>query len=244
MELPGASLGPTSAQALVQMLLAEEQQPWLVNLEGNELGDKGAVCLAELVRHSRELVWLDLGSNGIGPVGGVALAEALATSPSLTALDLSSSPSTCRHRNVLGRKVRDGEEPLQAAPSADPLEGGLRQRGRPRSAPPGAGLPRAAPRSAPVLSAGPPAEWAGVTPGPPEALLLRLKDGYLLTPEETARLVSAGEVAAVLEDGDPHFAHAARRWKVEHKALLAELPKAAPHQKPRFQRAPSCRSWV
>ena len=134
MELPGASLGPTSAQALVQMLLAEEQQPCLVNLEGNELGDKGAVCLAELVRHSRELVWLDLGSNGIGPVGGVALAEALATSPSLTALDLSSSPSTCRHRNVLGRKVRDGEEPLQAAPSADPLEGGLRQRGRPRSA--------------------------------------------------------------------------------------------------------------
>ena len=69
LQLRGASLGPCSAQALVRLLLAEERQPWLVDLEGNELGDSGAVCLAELVRQSQDLVWLGLGSNGIGPLG-------------------------------------------------------------------------------------------------------------------------------------------------------------------------------
>ena len=261
LELRGAALGPKSAQALVQGLLDEEdaaaaaQPPWLVDLEGNELGDRGAVAVAELVRQSATLVWLGLGSNGIGPVGGVALAEALRDSatrdapPSLTALDLSSNGSTCRRRNGLGRTVRDGE-PIAPPPTTAELEaalaGGLSERGRPRSAPAGAGLPRAgAASSAPVLL---PSEWE-VAPGPPDALLQRLKEGYLLTPAEVRRLEAAAEVAAVYEEGDAGFARAAKKWRLDHDALLAELPRAAasqaPHRRARARalaRASSARS--
>ena len=180
LQLRGAKLDAGAAQLVVQLLLDEERQPWLVDLEGNELGDRGAVCLAELVRQSRDLVWLGLGSNGIGPLGGVALATALAESRSLTALDLSSSAAmTGPVRNSLGRKVRDGAVlTLPAAPSEDALLGGLSRRGKPRAAPPGAGLPRAAasPSGRPEFVIAN-AAWAGVSPGPPEAVLQRLGQG-------------------------------------------------------------------
>jgi hypothetical protein len=97
-------------------------------------------------------VWLGLGACGIGPLGGVALASALSESRSLTALDLASSGAMSGPvRNSLGRKVRDGAPlTLPAAPTEEALHGGLSRRGKPRAAPPGAGLPRAPASSAPT----------------------------------------------------------------------------------------------
>ena len=199
LQLRGASLDAGSAAQVVQLLLGEEKQPWLVDLEGNELGDQGALCLAELLRQSTDLVWLGLGACGIGPLGGVALASALSESRSLTALDLASSGAMSGPvRNSLGRKVRDGAPlTLPAAPTEEALHGGLSRRGKPRAAPPGAGLPRAPASSAPALAwAADNAAWAGAAPGPPEALLRRLGQGYLLSDAEMQKLSSAGEVAA------------------------------------------------
>ena len=73
LQLRGASLDAGSAATVVQLLLSEKKQPWHVDLEGNELGDRGALCVAELLRQSTDLVWLGLGACGIGPLGGVAL---------------------------------------------------------------------------------------------------------------------------------------------------------------------------
>ena len=61
LQLRGASLDAGSAATVVQLLLSEEKQPWHVDLEGNELGDRGALCVAELLRQSTDLVWLGLG---------------------------------------------------------------------------------------------------------------------------------------------------------------------------------------
>ena len=117
LQLRGASLDAGSAATVVQLLLSEEKQPWHVDLEGNELGDRGALCVAELLRQSTHLAWLGLGACGIGPLGGVALASALSESRSLTALDLSSSAAMAGPvRNSLGRKVRDGAPVALPAP--------------------------------------------------------------------------------------------------------------------------------
>ena len=230
LQLRGASLDAGSAATVVQLLLSEEKQPWHVDLEGNELGDRGALCVAELLRQSTHLAWLGLGACGIGPLGGVALASALSESRSLTALDLSSSAAMAGPvRNSLGRKVRDGAPvALPAPPTEEALLGGLSRRGKPRAAPPGAGLPRAPASSAPALAwAGEEPTWAGVAPGPPEALLERLGQGYLLSDAELARLNSEGEIARALEVDDPHFDLAARRWRHAHQPRLAELLRTA-----------------
>ena len=142
LQLRGAGLDAGSAATVVQLLLSEEKQPWHVDLEGNELGDRGALCLAELLRQSTHLAWLGLGACGVGPLGGGALASALSESRSLTALDLSSSAAMAGPvRSSLGRKVRDGAPRLPTPPTEEALLGGLSRRGKPRAAPPGAGLP-------------------------------------------------------------------------------------------------------
>ena len=71
LQLRGASLDAGSAATVVQLLLSEEKQPWHVDLEGNELGDRGALCVAELLRQSTHLAWLGLGACGIGDSGVV-----------------------------------------------------------------------------------------------------------------------------------------------------------------------------
>lgn len=59
-------------------------------------------------------------------------------------------------------------------------------------------------------------EWP-VTPGPPESLMKRLREGYVLTAEEHDRLNEAGAQAAQLEYRDPNFARASRKWRAEHQ---------------------------
>ena len=107
LELKSLGLGPTSADALVQVL-SDPTAPQLavLELEGNALGDKGALAIAELLCRpgGSSLVWLGLGSNGIGILGGIGLASALSNNRSLTAIDLSSQ-SGFRCRNMMGRKA-------------------------------------------------------------------------------------------------------------------------------------------
>lgn len=56
-----------------------------------------------------------------------------------------------------------------------------------------------------------------VGPGPPEKLMQRLREGYVLTTDEMEQLNRTGEEAARLEYSDPNFARAARKWRAEHQ---------------------------
>tara|TARA_B110001452_G_scaffold186772_1_gene157219 strand:+ start:871 stop:2262 length:1392 start_codon:yes stop_codon:yes gene_type:complete len=66
-----------------------------------------------------------------------------------------------------------------------------------------------------------------IGPGPPEKLMQRLREGYVLTTDEMEQLNRTGEEAARLEYSDPNFARAARKWRAEHQeqARLDEMRK-------------------
>ena len=65
-----------------------------------------------------------------------------------------------------------------------------------------------------------------------------------LDPIEKARAFQELQEAFELTHADIAERVGMKRASVTNHLRLLELPKAAPHQKPRFQRAPSCRSWV
>jgi len=78
----------------VEGLRALAALPALVHLElrFNDIGSKGAVAMAEVLKVSGSLVTLILANNHIGPDGAVALLEALKVpNGSLGTLDLSSN---------------------------------------------------------------------------------------------------------------------------------------------------------
>ena len=54
-----------------------------------------------------------------------------------------------------------------------------------------------------------------VPPGPPDRLMKRLKEGYVLRDHEIEMLNEHGAIAAQLEMSDPNFARGARKWRAE-----------------------------
>ena len=57
-------------------------------LDNNNIGDSGAVAIAEALKNNTALTWLYLGYNTIGDSGAAALAKALKSNTALTRLDL------------------------------------------------------------------------------------------------------------------------------------------------------------
>jgi hypothetical protein len=121
LELRAVGLGPLATELLVDEVLAQppQRRPWLVQLDQNVLGDRGAAALARLLTHSDSTVWLSAGANSVGPAGALAIFEALAAhNTTLTALDLSSDGATAE-RNLFARGLRQHEiESLAEAAAA------------------------------------------------------------------------------------------------------------------------------
>jgi hypothetical protein len=59
-----------------------------IDLKSNEIGDSGAVALADALKTNTSITKIDLSSNTIGVSGAVALADALKTNTSVTTIDL------------------------------------------------------------------------------------------------------------------------------------------------------------
>ena len=68
-----------------------------LRLNGNQLGDKAGLALAQALAGNTTLTMLDLDDNGLGEQAGLAIAQALATNAALTELELD--------RNQLGEKA-------------------------------------------------------------------------------------------------------------------------------------------
>lgn len=93
--------------AAVVEILSSSKTLKYVGLSGNDIGDAGAVALAEALTKN-ENTWevLNLGWNEVGDVGAVALAEAIAKHKTLTTLHLrSNSKITERGREALVRSM-------------------------------------------------------------------------------------------------------------------------------------------
>ena len=74
----------------IDMTGSSEPGPWctMIDLDSNNLGDAGAVALAEQLKINRKVVTLRIGANSIGDAGAIALAEALKVNRKLTSLDI------------------------------------------------------------------------------------------------------------------------------------------------------------
>ena len=79
-----------------------------LSLGGNQIGDAGAIALAEACRQP-ELEQLNLYSNQIGDAGMAALAEAIAKEgacPSLTRIDLDDNPASVKARKAVEEALK------------------------------------------------------------------------------------------------------------------------------------------
>ena len=87
-------------------VLAENISDWkgalhnieLFNIRGNEIGDKGAKCLAQCFQTHTQIRVVDVSSNGIKATGAMYFAQCIARNKSITLLDLS--------KNIYGEEGR------------------------------------------------------------------------------------------------------------------------------------------
>lgn len=88
----GNELGPEMAKPFIQLL--DHSQLTELYSSSNQLGDAGAIKLAEALADNTRLLALGLASNGIKEEGFLALAKALSVNQSLRYLDLGFAPNT------------------------------------------------------------------------------------------------------------------------------------------------------
>ena len=60
LELRSSGIGPAAAAELVRAIVLSRQQPWMLDLGSNQVGDVGATHVAALLEHTSTLVWLAL----------------------------------------------------------------------------------------------------------------------------------------------------------------------------------------
>jgi len=93
------------AEALAEAVKASASLEWL-DLSGNAIGDRGAEALAEAVKASPSLKELVLARNAIGERGAEALAEAVKASASLEQLSLNGNAIGDRGAEALAEAVK------------------------------------------------------------------------------------------------------------------------------------------
>ncbi|KAI3887218.1 hypothetical protein MKW92_046809 [Papaver armeniacum] len=84
----GNAIGNEGVRALMTGLSAHRGKITLLDISNNEIGPKGAYHVAEYIKKSKNLLWLNLYMNDISDEGAEKVADALKQNRSLTAIDL------------------------------------------------------------------------------------------------------------------------------------------------------------
>ncbi|KAK8918262.1 hypothetical protein KSP39_PZI021097 [Platanthera zijinensis] len=88
LHLHGNYMGNEGIWALVSGLYAHRGIITLLDLENNEIGPKGAFHVAEYIKRTKSLLWLNLYMNDIGDEGTESIAGALKQNHSISTIDL------------------------------------------------------------------------------------------------------------------------------------------------------------
>ncbi|MCL7046391.1 hypothetical protein MKW94_013899 [Papaver nudicaule] len=88
LHLHGNAIGNEGVRALMTGLSAHRGKVTLLDISNNEIGPKGAHHVAEYIKKSKNLLWLNLYMNDISDEGAEKVADALKQNRSLTAIDL------------------------------------------------------------------------------------------------------------------------------------------------------------
>jgi hypothetical protein len=99
-----AAHGSKAGNNLVEILVKGSFRGAYIDLEGNNIGDEGAIALADLLITNSSITTLILDRNNIGPKGLLALVEALRFNVVLESLGLVGNPQIKKHPS---RKIID-----------------------------------------------------------------------------------------------------------------------------------------
>jgi len=84
-----------------------------LHLDGNDIGDVGAVALARALKHNTTLEWLSLSCNRLTDVAAIALADSLRCNTALVVLRLGSNHLTCEGATALREALEQSTCALQ-----------------------------------------------------------------------------------------------------------------------------------
>jgi len=91
LNLNGNKIGPEGAKALTEHFLAPDRALPQLNLARNQLGDQGAIAIANLLRKNTTVTRVNLAGNNIADQGVKAITDALGDNGLVTDLDLSNN---------------------------------------------------------------------------------------------------------------------------------------------------------
>ena len=102
MSMEGIGLGPKACNVAVQVFYRHPNLK-VLNLSTNSLKNDGALCIADLIFASSDLISVDISSNSIGDVGLSAIFQAMRTNRSIYHLHVGSNTGVSR--NSVGNKA-------------------------------------------------------------------------------------------------------------------------------------------
>ncbi|KAF8407960.1 hypothetical protein HHK36_007100 [Tetracentron sinense] len=107
LHLHGNSIGNEGIRALMSGLSAHKGKITLLDIGNNEIGSKGAFHVAEFIKKSKSLLWLNLYMNDIGDEGAEKIADALKENRSITTVDLGGNNIHAKGVSNIARVLKD-----------------------------------------------------------------------------------------------------------------------------------------
>ncbi|KAF6174535.1 hypothetical protein GIB67_004729 [Kingdonia uniflora] len=107
LHLHGNSIGNEGVRALMSGLSAHKGKFTLLDIGNNEIGPKGAFHVAEFVKKSKSLLWLNFYMNDIGDEGAEKIAEALKQNRTITAIDLGGNNIHAKGVTAISQVLKD-----------------------------------------------------------------------------------------------------------------------------------------
>ncbi|KAF9625694.1 hypothetical protein IFM89_026274 [Coptis chinensis] len=107
LHLHGNSIGNEGVRALMSGLSAHKGKFTLLDLGNNEIGPKGAFHIAEFIKKTKGLLWLNLYMNDIGDEGAERIAESLKENRTITTIDLGGNNIHAKGVTAISQVLKD-----------------------------------------------------------------------------------------------------------------------------------------
>nr|DAD34676.1 TPA_asm: hypothetical protein HUJ06_005316 [Nelumbo nucifera] len=107
LHLNGNSIGNEGVRALMLSLSTHKGKLTLLDISNNEIGPKGAYHIAEFIKKSKSLLWLNLYMNDIGDEGAEKIADALKQNRSITTIDLGGNNIHAKGASDIAQVLKD-----------------------------------------------------------------------------------------------------------------------------------------
>ncbi|XVF02377.1 hypothetical protein REPUB_Repub04eG0170300 [Reevesia pubescens] len=107
LHLHGNSIGDEGVRSLMSGLSSHKGKITLLDLGNNSITAKGAFHVAEYIKRSKSLLWVNLYMNDIGDEGAEKIADALKENRTITTIDLGGNNIRAKGVGVIAEALKD-----------------------------------------------------------------------------------------------------------------------------------------